>query len=64
VGKQYLDLPFLLLARLGTLAKVITPINQSMIGKYSYCFTKKKKDHTASRRKKIGKEMKIILIIV
>jgi len=24
VGKRYLDLPFLLLARLGTLAKVIT----------------------------------------
>jgi len=24
VGKRYLDLPFLLLARLGTLAKVLT----------------------------------------
>jgi len=40
------------------------PINQSMIGKYSYRFTKKKKDHIASRKKETEKEIKIILIIV
>ena len=37
----------------------LQPINQSLIGKYSYRFTEKKKDHTASRKKETGKEIKI-----
>jgi len=35
VGKRYLDLPFLLLARLGTLAKVITA-SPTHLGRRAY----------------------------